>query len=73
MAEVALEDKCPVNTNNNTPMEEETEEFPWCVLCNDDAKCRCLDCDDLYCNKCNVEIHKEWGYTDHRCVPFKAS
>ncbi|XP_022913088.1 abscission/NoCut checkpoint regulator [Onthophagus taurus] len=75
MAEVALDKKyelklpCPENE------EEYEEELPWCVLCNKDAKYRCIDCGgDLYCQKCNLELHSSWDGTAHRIIkytPFK--
>lgn len=81
MDEVALDERLPprlLKSKSNSREEDEPEsknnedELPWCVLCNDDAKFRCLDCDgDLYCNSCNIEAHKNWGDTDHRVVPYK--
>ncbi|CAH0550774.1 unnamed protein product [Brassicogethes aeneus] len=47
-------------------------ELPWCVLCNNDARYRCYDCSgDLYCNECHKEVHKNWGDSDHKVVPYK--
>ncbi|KAG8236182.1 hypothetical protein J437_LFUL013448 [Ladona fulva] len=32
---------------------EEQKQFPWCVICNENATQRCIDCDgDLYCDAC---------------------
>ncbi|KAK4884333.1 hypothetical protein RN001_000604 [Aquatica leii] len=80
MDEVSLDDKCS-NVLNKDVASDSTErleekknsspELPWCVLCNNDAKYRCLDCDDLYCASCNVEVHKTWGDTDHKIVDYK--
>lgn len=80
MDEVALDEKCPVNvTVKKGASTEESQdgtsspELPWCVLCNKDAKFRCFDCSgDLYCDECNTEVHKNWGDTDHKVVPYKA-
>ncbi|XP_018573423.1 abscission/NoCut checkpoint regulator [Anoplophora glabripennis] len=80
MDEVALDEKCPVKTSvKKRPSNDEEQdgtsspELPWCVLCNNDAKFRCLDCSgDLYCNECSTEVHKNWGDTDHRVIPYKS-
>ncbi|KAJ8977963.1 hypothetical protein NQ317_008155 [Molorchus minor] len=78
MDEVALDDRCPVKINTKTPSNDEEQdgtsspELPWCVLCNKDAKYRCMDCSgDLYCSECNIEVHKTLGDTDHKVVPYK--
>lgn len=50
----------------------ENEVFPWCVICNADATCSCLDCeDDLYCNRCFKECHGEFELS-HRSKPYKS-
>lgn len=82
--EVALEDKAGgvsgvgnvnVDDGNDDDDEEvkiDPDELPWCVLCNNDATYRCYDCGgDLYCSSCNVEVHKTWGDTDHKVVPYR--
>ncbi|XP_056640788.1 abscission/NoCut checkpoint regulator [Diorhabda sublineata] len=78
MDEVALDEKLPAAVLSTSKATDEEDEFndspqlPWCVLCNNDAKYRCIDCDgDLYCSSCNKEVHKTWGDTDHHVVPFK--
>ncbi|TRY76542.1 hypothetical protein TCAL_00099 [Tigriopus californicus] len=49
----------------------EDEVFPWCVICNEDATCSCLDCEkDLYCNRCFKECHGEFELA-HRSKPYK--
>ncbi|KAF5275213.1 hypothetical protein FQR65_LT04247 [Abscondita terminalis] len=80
MDEVSLEEKC----SNSLPKDAASDsaegledkpssspELPWCVLCNNDAKYRCLDCNDLYCASCNIEVHKTWGDTDHKIIDYK--
>lgn len=74
MDEVALEEKTKDTVgSSSTEAEEpddETDVLPWCVLCNDDAHFRCIDCGDLYCAKCNKEVHRQWD-RDHKVVAFK--
>lgn len=80
MDEVALEEKsskilgdpncAPQPMETGDEMDRSSPELPWCVLCNQDARYRCLDCNDLYCAECNKQVHKTWGETDHRIVSF---
>lgn len=78
MDEVALEEKYSTkkSTSNNcedVSMDDRTSpELPWCVLCNEDAKYRCLDCGDLYCGMCNTEVHTNWGDRNHRVISFQS-
>ncbi|XP_072391917.1 abscission/NoCut checkpoint regulator [Diabrotica undecimpunctata] len=83
MDEVALDERLPSSILSKTKsssreskeedeVEDGSPELPWCVLCNNDAKYRCMDCSgDLYCSSCNTEVHKNWGDTDHHVVPYK--
>ena len=77
MDEVALEGKFPVppkstTTSDTNEGERTSPELPWCVLCNNDAKFRCADCDgDLYCSDCNREVHKNFGDVDHTVIKFE--
>jgi len=51
-----------------------SDEFPWCCICNDDASMRCYDCDDdLYCQRCFTEGHKQFGLFDHRYEIFETN
>ncbi|XP_013772654.1 abscission/NoCut checkpoint regulator-like [Limulus polyphemus] len=51
---------------------EEMDELPWCVICNEDALVRCLDCEgDLYCMRCFKECHDSFDIKDHRSAPYK--
>ncbi|KAK3922182.1 Abscission/NoCut checkpoint regulator [Frankliniella fusca] len=48
------------------------EELPWCIICNEDAKIRCLGCDrDLYCKSCFQEGHADEDMRSHSIEPFK--
>lgn len=50
---------------------ETEEEFPWCVICTEDARIRCFGCDgDLYCANCFKECHDSFDIKDHRTCPF---
>lgn len=79
MDEVALDNKCSSrlpkeSTSDSEFMEDKFNSSPelgWCALCNEDAKYRCLDCEDLYCNSCNIQVHKTWGDTDHKIIEYK--
>jgi len=81
MDEVALDVRCPLRLPANTDTEisndiemndiENSPELPWCILCNNDARFQCLDCNDLYCEECNKEVHKTWGDADHKVILFK--
>ncbi|XP_015906946.1 abscission/NoCut checkpoint regulator isoform X2 [Parasteatoda tepidariorum] len=54
--------------DQNSP---EEEEFPWCVICSQDAKIRCFGCDrDLYCLRCFRECHDSLDIKDHKTCPF---
>ncbi|VEN60007.1 unnamed protein product [Callosobruchus maculatus] len=51
---------------------KDSPELPWCVLCNNDATYRCLDCaGDLYCDECNREVHQNWGENGHKVVRYR--
>lgn len=79
MDEVALDSKCSSRLPKESTSDPEcmddkfnsSPELGWCALCNEDAKYHCLDCEDLYCNSCNVQVHKMWGDTDHRIMEYK--
>lgn len=77
MDEVALDERAAANvlpagrqpgTVGDRP---DSPELPWCVLCNADARFRCLDCGDLYCAECSGEVHRAWGESDHRVVAYR--
>ncbi|XP_034489617.1 abscission/NoCut checkpoint regulator [Drosophila innubila] len=48
------------------PSTNDTEELPWCNICNEDAVFRCLGCDgDLFCAQCYRECHDDEEYRAH--------
>lgn len=59
---------------NSIPKNKDTEELPWCNICNEDAKIRCVDCDgDLFCVSCFKEIHaNDEEYREHRTKNYQA-
>uniref|UniRef100_A0A6B2EJ23 Putative zinc finger protein n=1 Tax=Phlebotomus kandelakii TaxID=1109342 RepID=A0A6B2EJ23_9DIPT len=53
------------------PPSGDTEELPWCTVCNEDAIIRCLGCDgELFCRECFKDIHDDEDYRAHRTKPF---
>ena len=55
------------------PPSKDTEELPWCAICNEDAIKRCEDCDgELYCEKCFQECHDDDDYKLHKTKPYTA-
>lgn len=53
-------------------MGEESDELPWCCICNNDAALRCRGCDgDLYCKRCYKEGHDREDFEDHQAIPYK--
>ena len=75
MEEVRLEDRLsPLEPGvvGDRSQEGEPEELPWCVICNEDAKMRCRDCEgDLYCHRCFREFHTDSDERNHRVETFK--
>lgn len=51
----------------------ETEELPWCTICNEDAIVRCKGCDgELFCRTCFKEVHDDEEYRNHSTEPYSA-
>ena len=47
------------------------EEYPWCIICNEDASLRCTQCDgDLYCSRCFKECHLDEDIRDHQATRY---
>lgn len=53
--------------------EDDDDELPWCTVCNDNARQRCLDCDELFCETCARKIHRQSNYKKHQLEAFKPS
>lgn len=63
-----------VETEPGKEEEEEfkVEEYPWCIICNEDATLRCTQCDgDLYCKRCFRECHADADIKDHQSEPYQ--
>ncbi|KAM7350012.1 abscission/NoCut checkpoint regulator [Cochliomyia hominivorax] len=56
------------------PAGVETEELPWCNICNEDAVFRCKGCDgELFCAQCYRECHDDdEEYRSHVKEPYSA-
>jgi hypothetical protein len=66
-----LESLDDTEESNSKSEKETTEEFPWCVICTEDAKIRCFDCDsDVYCLRCFRECHDSLEIKDHKTCPY---
>uniref|UniRef100_A0A1B0D3S6 FYVE-type domain-containing protein n=1 Tax=Phlebotomus papatasi TaxID=29031 RepID=A0A1B0D3S6_PHLPP len=51
---------------------KDTEELPWCTVCNEDAIIRCIDCDgELFCRECFKDIHDDEEYKSHRTKRYQ--
>lgn len=70
LPEISEEEKEIIN--NMPPPSKETEELPWCVICNEDAVVRCLGCDnELFCRSCFKDCHdKDEEFEKHETKPF---
>nr|XP_021186358.2 abscission/NoCut checkpoint regulator isoform X1 [Helicoverpa armigera] len=48
-----------------------SDELPFCEICNEDARMRCLGCQYLFCKRCFME-HKDDDDGCNRYVPYEA-
>ncbi|XP_052270758.1 abscission/NoCut checkpoint regulator-like isoform X2 [Dreissena polymorpha] len=57
---------------NNTNEEiYDPDELPYCSICTNDAKLRCLGCDyDLFCRSCFREAHQIIGLPGHKSIDY---
>lgn len=51
---------------------KDTQELPWCTICNEDAIIRCLGCDgELFCRTCFRECHDDEDFREHQTQPYR--
>lgn len=63
---------CATTKYTSSEWEMDSDDLPWCCICNADAQIRCYDCDDdLYCTQCFSEGHEQFGLFDHKYAPFE--
>lgn len=57
---------------DHTPISEEVStEYPWCIICSEDATVRCGECDnELFCSACFRDCHKEEDLADHKGTSY---
>lgn len=49
----------------------DTEELPWCIICNEDAVIRCIGCDgDLFCSNCYKVCHDDEDFRNHKAQTY---
>ena len=67
IASLKLEDHDPGKEEEFKPVE-----YPWCIICNDDAVLRCVQCEgDLYCKRCFRECHVDFDTKHHVAETYK--
>ncbi|KAI1309059.1 Abscission/NoCut checkpoint regulator [Halotydeus destructor] len=60
------------SANAKLSQTDDSDELPWCAICNEDAKLRCIDCDgDLYCHECFREFHCDSDTRTHATRPYR--
>ena len=68
IASLKLEDHDP----DDEAQEFKEEEYPWCIICNEDATLRCISCEgDLFCKRCFRECHTDYDTKDHVKETYK--
>jgi hypothetical protein len=50
---------------------DDEEELPWCEICNEDARLKCHDCEDLYCLSCFKEFHNDPETRRHKTSSYR--
>ena len=62
-----LEDHEP----NEDEEEFKEEEYPWCIICNEDAVLICRECDgEIFCRRCFKECHMDADIRCHSGEPY---
>ena len=68
IASLKLEDHDP----DDEAKEFKEVEYPWCIICNEDATLRCISCEgDLFCKRCFRECHTDYDTKDHVKETYK--
>ncbi len=66
----ALEDELSCDRKQDVVQEQE---YPWCMICNEDATLRCQECDgEIFCIFCFKECHKDYDIRSHIGSPYKS-
>lgn len=73
--EAALQPVDDINSDDELEsphFDEHDEVNTWCIICNEDATLKCLDCEgDIYCYSCFHKGHEEWNMNHHKPITFK--
>lgn len=71
LEESQLEKKFEETLSKEEDCCEEENQLPWCIICNENATIKCLDCDkSLYCDFCFKEGHDYFEMKTHKTEPF---